>query len=389
MKKLTRETSQPQQKQQLILGLAIAVLAVIVYYNVFWQSAPAAPVVAKTSEPRAPRISASALKNLNAQSNTPATQSENTASAQPALDLENVPWEQQREVSVDRNIFSYPPPPPPPQEPPPPPPTININSVSPSSVYAQTKPFEMVVRGTKFTSDMRIYLNGSPVFGLTTFVSENELRAPVAQQYFNSAQQMNIEVRTPGNEAKFFSNRLTLSVLQPPAPRFTMVGQISDSNGQNPRAVLIDGNNRFIVSVDERIKGTNFKVVSINNNTMMVEDVVSAIGVKHPVSMKVNANTASNGAAFSQAVYQPVQQIPEQPQVSAEVDQTHGGSEPAEQATGVANPNQQQMEEIIKRREEFIRRRNEILQQRGQGNQAVPNTFGVSPGLIQRPRQSR
>ena len=52
--------------------------------------------------------------------------------------------------------------------------TISIGNVSPSSVYAQTKPFELVVRGTKLTSEMRIYINGNTAFAPTKFISEND-----------------------------------------------------------------------------------------------------------------------------------------------------------------------------------------------------------------------
>src|SRR5256885_827942 len=293
MKAVKKETLKSRQKQQLLFGIAGALFALILLYQVFKSPTPE-PVNKVSANPHPERLKDADHRNQPQPIEQPGElKVEDTQ--QVALNLDQLNTKAEGDASVDRNLFAYPPPPPPPPPDPPRPVTVPITAISPSSVYARTKELKLVVRGNNFAPEMRIYLNGSPTFAQTVFTSANELRADVPQQYFATAQQLRVEVKTPGQEEKFFSNPLTLTILEPPLPKFTMLGQMAESGGKNPTAILLDGDKRLVAPIGDNVSGT-WKGINIGSNFVEVEEVTTPQGVRHPIKMK-EPSDKSNGPA--------------------------------------------------------------------------------------------
>ena len=88
-----------------------------------------------------------------------------------------------------RNIFAFYEPPPPkavvaaatPTPTPTPPPPILLASVSPSNVYARTSDFKLEVAGDKFTSAMRIFVDGREL--PTTYKSPQQLSTTISASF--------------------------------------------------------------------------------------------------------------------------------------------------------------------------------------------------------------
>jgi hypothetical protein len=384
MKAIKKEILNNRNKQHLILAVLGSIMLLVVLfqsYETFWKG----PVAVESGTEKS-AIKVRPSKSTDPQQQ-PALQTNIAEGTPPILEIDKLSWKGNGDTEVIRNPFSYPPPPPPTPEPPPKPPTVPINAVSPSSVYAKTKPFELLVRGANgnFTPEMRVYLNGSPSFGPTKFISANELRVLVPQQLFSSAQQMRVEVKVPSKEVEFFSNPLSLTILEPPSPtpRFNMIGRMSESGDKNPLAVLLEGETRHVLGIDGKL-GNTWKVIRIDRNFMVVEDYTTAIGVQHTLRMKEDSKTGQATAfvpANTQA-YQPA----EQPSENATIEyaapppvQTQQASEVTEHsATTAAIAEQpkdepttiemfkQRRDEMMKRRQEFL---NRMQQQRQQGGQ--------------------
>lgn len=306
------------QKKLKVLGVLCGVVALILAYQYFIASAPPpitekANPTAKTNKPIRVRWDQvlteqnSKDKNAKAANYVPVS-----------LDVDALANKLNSGSEVGRNLFDYPPPPPPEPVKPPPPPTIVLNSVSPTSVYARTKPFEVVVRGSNFSLDMRLYLNGNPNFAQTILVSNSEIKALVPQSAFERPGRLRFELKVPGQELSFFSKPLEITVLEPEDPNrlFKIIGHFTDPKG-NPATVLAkNGGNQnnpetTIAKVDDTIF-SKWKVIAINKGTMELEDVVQAKGVRWPVKMKEETATGvsvsySNSNAYQNNAYQQAQ----------------------------------------------------------------------------------
>lgn len=167
-----------------------------------------------------------------------------------------------------------------------------------------TKSFELTVRGSGFTEENRIYVNGNPLVVKTKFVSSSELKADFPQHLFTSPGQFRIEVKTPGKEEEWFSIPLNLTVLQPPSPNYKMLAYIAEANGANPQALLQDGNKTLTVVVGQRLG--IFTITSITPQTVEFEDIATAVGVKHTIRLPENPNSGSS--VSSSLPYQPIYQ---------------------------------------------------------------------------------
>ncbi|MBI4850627.1 MAG: hypothetical protein HY819_02255 [Acidobacteria bacterium] len=313
-RKKVDNSQQSVQKKFTILGVLCGAVALILIYQYFAASnLPPVKEPVTTEDKYKNRIPASQLTANNA------TNTKEPSNLQQAVDqtipnqLDLKALENKANGSANglRNPFEYPPPPPPPPLPPPKPATIRINTISPTSVFAKTKTFDVVIRGTNLTDDMMIYLGGNPSFSKTIFVNDTEVRANVPANYFANPGQLQFQLKKRGQEADEFSNTLAIRVDTPkdPSAIFKMVGQFTDNKGQIC-AVLAENDAAkptqiirvkdivapFVKSADD----TNWEVISINKNQIELKDIKQAIGVTWPVKMKseqLNAtNTASNNA---------------------------------------------------------------------------------------------
>jgi IPT/TIG domain len=313
--------------------------------------------------------------------------------AYPLLELDGLSFSPDG-YGVDRNPFNYPPPPPPPLPPPAKPVALPLRGISPTNVFARTKPFELIVQGENFTLADRIYINNAP-FSSTKFINANQLKAQIPSNLFTAAQSLRIEVRRTGQEADFYSNPLTLTVVNPPDPPYTLIGYSSDTNGQNPSALLMQGqegaNNteRFHVKLNEVVD--KWRVVNITPSFIEFEDISAAIGVRHTREMKVpgNAGNAGSGLAASStptSYFQPTGYTEPQPLTAqaqavndaiASDNNTQQPSTP-QPVTPVPGADPQQIERIRQAREAVMRARQEQIQRnlQNQGQETLPSNGG-------------
>jgi hypothetical protein len=294
------------------------------------------------------------------------------------------------DISVGRNLFEYPPPPPPKPTPTPPPPTIQLTSISPSSVYARTAPFEVVVNGSNFSLDMRLYLNGNPNFAQTILVNDHQIKATVPQSYFSNQGMLRFEIKKPGQEQAFFSNVLQIPVAEPKNPNslFKMIGHFTDRDG-NPNAVLSESDTKptSTAKVGDVIF-TNWKVVSISKGNMELEDVKEALGVRWPVKMKdeissggVASVTPANlyqNTAYTQAEQYNQNYDPSQEQNVIDLNQAMGNtsSNPRAILGQTDDDIKRQQEQFKKMNQMLLQQRQEILKQR---QQQIQQMNGITP----------
>ncbi len=183
-----------------------------------------------------------------------------------------------------RNIFIYPTPTPlPPPKPTSPtptpvPPPVKLFTVNPAGVVARTADFNLTLYGEKIPQDAKVYLNGRDF--PATFVSEREIKARVTADAIRNAGSLGIQVRS-ASDAKLFSNSIPLAVSEPPPPPYRYIGIIVEKKG--PTAVLKSqgGEVEFVRVVRDQKFGTNWRVVSIDSQKIVVEDI--RIKVTHAI----------------------------------------------------------------------------------------------------------
>lgn len=389
-KKNQPSAEQDVQKKLKVLGILCGAVVLILAYQYFFAASSIAPNTEKATTTAQTDKSKRVPWNQVLTEQNPKDKNASTAGYVPvSLDVDALANKLNSGSEVGRNLFDYPPPPIPPPIPPPPPPTIVLNSVSPTSVYAKTKPFEVVVRGSNFSLNMRLYLNGNPNFAQTILVSDSEIKALVPANYFDRAGRLRFELKVPGQEVSFFSKPLEISVLEPEDPNrlFKIIGHFTDPKG-NPATVLAEnGGNQnnpktTIAKVDDTIFN-KWKVISINKGTMELEDVKQALGVRWPVKMKeesasgvsvsyANSNAYQNNA-YQQAQYDELNNVNNPTLVNLNEANTAGASPNGNQVLGETAEDQERnkkinaeniktMNEMFKQqREALIRQRQELI----------------------------
>jgi hypothetical protein len=186
-----------------------------------------------------------------------------------------------------RNIFAYYEPPPKPsptvstpaQTPTPPPPVL-LASVSPSNVYARTADFKLDLAGDKFTSELRVYVDGREL--PTAYKNPQQVSTTVAAAMIANPGTRQVVVRTPDN--RLYSNPLTINVAAPPVPNYTYVGIIGHTNRVEDVALVQDRNNKNILNVRRGdILSGRFRVTSISDKEVVLTD--TSLKIKHQIAM--------------------------------------------------------------------------------------------------------
>ncbi len=186
-----------------------------------------------------------------------------------------------------RNIFSYyeppakpvsaPSTPTPTPEPPPP---ILLASVSPSNVYARTGDFKLEAAGDKFTSAMRIFVDGREL--PTTYKGPQQLSTTISASLIAAPGTRSVVVRTPDNS--LYSAPLPIQVAAPPVPNYNYVGIISPTNRVTDTALVQDKNNKNLLTVYRGdILGGRFRVTSISDKELVLTD--TSLKIKHSIAM--------------------------------------------------------------------------------------------------------
>jgi len=200
------------------------------------------------------------------------------------LDLASLTNRASAAGGTGRNIFIYPTPTPlPPPKPPSPtptpvPPPVTLFTVNPAGVTARTADFTMTLYGAKIPQDAKVYLNGRDF--PATFVSDREIRAKVTADAIRTAGSMGIQVRS-ASDAKLFSNSISLTVTEPPPPPYRYIGIIVEKKGPIAVLKLQGGDNEFVRVVRDQRFGTNWRVVNIDPQKIIVED--TRIKVTHSI----------------------------------------------------------------------------------------------------------
>jgi IPT/TIG domain len=186
-----------------------------------------------------------------------------------------------------RNIFAYyeppkvePKAPSTPTPTPPPPPPVLLASVSPSNVYARTADFKLELAGDKFSSGMRIYIDGREL--PTAYKNPQQLSTTVPAAFIASPGARQVMVRTPDNQ--LFSNSMQISVADPPKPNYVYVGIIGRQNRVDDVALVQERNNKNIINVLRGdILSGRFRVTSISEKELVLTD--TTLKIKHTIGM--------------------------------------------------------------------------------------------------------
>ena len=154
-----------------------------------------------------------------------------------------------------------------------PPPPIPLASISPQSVFARTGNFTLQLSGNKFGPADRVYIEGQEL--PTQYRSMQQLTATVPASLITSQGPRNVEVRTP--DGKLYSNKLALTVMQPPAPTYTYVGFLKRPRANT--AVLKDSRGELYSVREGDIVESRFRVAEISERGVEVVD--KDLNIKH------------------------------------------------------------------------------------------------------------
>jgi IPT/TIG domain len=281
------DINNPGERKKLIWALALGFLAIIFLWWTFFG-------FGGSSKPAANRNSRNPTQtpgNLTAV---------NPAPIQRGDELQPPPLEQLREVvccapppsvaEARRNIFVYYEKPPAPiaEEPTPtptPPPPVLLAAVSPSSVYARTDDFTVEVTGDKFTSQLRIAVDGREL--PTRFVSPQQLSATVPAAMIANPGARQVIVRSP--DGKLYSNATMLNVNAAPTPNYTYIGIIGDKRRVRDTVILQDKGSREILNVQRGdVLGGRFRLTSISDTELVLVD--TTLKIKHTLAMTTDQN---------------------------------------------------------------------------------------------------
>jgi hypothetical protein len=278
------DLNKPGEKKKLLAAAALGLGAILVLWWALFGFGSSKPPT---------RTTATATPQ---QRNTPATPRQQApapvAEVQSFASLTPVEYVQSSYSAPDpkRNIFAYYEPP---KEPvkevatptptPTPTPPILLASVSPSNVYARTADFKLEAAGDKFTSAMRIFVDGREL--PTTYKSPQQLSTTISASLIAAPGTRSVVVRTPDNT--LYSNPLPIQVAAPPVPNYNYVGIISPPDRVTDIALVQDKNNKNLLKVYRGdILSGRFRVTSISEKELVLTD--TSLRIKHTIAMSEN-----------------------------------------------------------------------------------------------------
>jgi hypothetical protein len=152
-----------------------------------------------------------------------------------------------------------------------------LANVTPSNVYARTDDFSLEVAGDKFTSQVRVFIDGTEV--PTRYRGPQQLTATVPATLIANPGSRQVVVRSP--DGALYSNEALLNVAAPPTPNYSYIGIIG-----TPRyidtAILQDKNNRELLNVQRGdLLGGRFRVTSISEKELVAVD--TNLKIRHTI----------------------------------------------------------------------------------------------------------
>jgi hypothetical protein len=155
-------------------------------------------------------------------------------------------------------------------------PPVLLVAVSPANVYARTDDFTLEVTGDKFTSEVRVTVDGREL--PTRFLNPQQLSATVPASLIANAGNRQVTVRS--GDGRLYSNEATLNVSPPPTPNFSYVGIIGIKRGRLDTAILQDRSSREIVNAQRGdVLGGRFRITSISEKELVLVD--TNLKIKH------------------------------------------------------------------------------------------------------------
>jgi len=275
------DLNKPGEKKKLISAGVLGLAAIIVLYWVFIGFGSSTPTTVRPQPTPSPQRAGQTTQRPNG----PAVSQD----VQDAAKFTEIVYQTSSYNAPDarRNIFAYyeppvvvKPPSPTPTPSPSPPPPVLLASVTPSNVYARTADFKLEVAGDRFTSAMRIYVDGREL--PTTYKNPQQVSTTVPASFIANPGARNVVVRTPDNQ--LFSNEATINVAAPPTPNFSYIGIISPENRVADTAVVQDKSNKNVLSVYKGdVIGGRFRVTSISDKELVLID--TTLKIKHTLAM--------------------------------------------------------------------------------------------------------
>jgi hypothetical protein len=267
--------SASDRRKLYVLGGLVAFMAIILAWN-FWPASKPAPPPQRAKDGR--------VRNTQIAKEGASPENVRVADTQgfgPIAELPIYDVPAAGDVRGSRNIFDYPPPPPviPPK---PPaivkekPPTINLGSVSPSSVIAGTgRAVPVMLSGSVFPGDSQVFFNGQPV--PSQRLSANQIRATIPPSMIASPGGIQITVKSASQPVQLWSGPVTFQMLPSPDPGETFV--YSGRIGTQAVITLKDPTKRpLLVTVGSTLNGTvPWKVLAVNDRTIELLDTRNEI----------------------------------------------------------------------------------------------------------------
>lgn len=158
-------------------------------------------------------------------------------------------------------------------------PPLLLASVAPTNVYARTGDFTLEASGDKFTSDVRIFVDGREL--QTKFRGPQQVSATVPAAMISSAGPRSIAVRSA--DGRVYSNSLSLNVAQPPTPNYAYIGIIS-TQSRVDIALLQDSSTKTLLNAQRGdVLSGRFRLTSIADKEVVFVD--TNLKIKHTIAM--------------------------------------------------------------------------------------------------------
>lgn len=263
----------PSERKKVIGAVVLGLLAILLLWWAFIGFGSSSPKVAQQAPPRpvpSPR------------GNNQATQqSEPTADIQPI----NVDFGFVSVPEPKRNIFVYYVPPPPPvvevrvpTPTPAPPPPLLLATINPSNVFARTGEFTMEVTGDKFTSQVKVLIDNSPV--PTRYIGSQQLSATVPAALIANPGTRQVMVRSP--DGSLYSNVASFNISAPPTPNYSYIGILGDKRYIDT-AILQDKNSKEMLNAQRGdMLGGRYRVTSISEKEIVMMD--TTLKIRHQIA---------------------------------------------------------------------------------------------------------
>ena len=167
-------------------------------------------------------------------------------------------------------------------------PPVLLANLSPATVYARTGEFTLEVVGDKFTPQLRVVMDNSPL--PTRYLGPQQLAATVPASMIANPGSRQVMLRSA--EGNLYSNGATLNVAAPPTPNYTYIGIIG-----SPRyidtAILQDKSNKELLNIQKGdLLGGRFRVTSISERELVVID--NNLKIKHTLPFSAQGAAGGN-----------------------------------------------------------------------------------------------